>query len=222
MFLLLVAVSLQAKTVTPADQLPTYYAGVNGKSSKSLFDEVHVIVKVGYSSLGYDGLFNAYPETDMKENGKLWDMYSNCDFDLNKDRCGNYSKECDCWNREHSIPKSWYGGTKSGPGCDIFHLVPTDGKVNGMRSNYAFGEVGNADYSYDGSKKGSALSITITGGNTLAGNEGTTVSCSGTVFEPQDQYKGDFARGYMGALLRWAGDHQASTSGDGSKIFSGN
>lgn len=221
-FLLLVAVSLQAKTVTPADQLPTYYAGVNGKSSKSLFDEVHVIVKVGYSSLGYDGLFDAYPETDMKENGKLWDMYSNCDFDLNKDRCGNYSKECDCWNREHSIPKSWYGGTKSGPGCDIFHLVPTDGKVNGMRSNYAFGEVGNADYSYDGSKKGSALSITITGGKTLAGNEGTTVSCSGTVFEPQDQYKGDFARGYMGALLRWAGDHQAFTSGDGSKIFSGN
>lgn len=221
-FLLLVAVSLQAKTVTPADQLPTYYAGVNGKSSKSLFDEVHVIVKVGYSSLGYDGLFDAYPETDMKENGKLWDMYSNCDFDLNKDRCGNYSKECDCWNREHSIPKSWYGGTKSGPGCDIFHLVPTDGKVNNMRSNYAFGEVGNADYSYDGSKKGSALSITITGGNTLAGNEGTTVSCSGTVFEPQDQYKGDFARGYMGALLRWAGDHQAFTSGDGGKIFSGN
>ena len=222
MFLLLVAVSLQAKEVTPAGQLPTYYAGVNGKSSKSLFDEVHVIVKVGYSSLGYDGLFDAYPETDMRENGKLWDMYSNCDFDLNKDRCGNYSKECDCWNREHSIPKSWYGGTKSGPGCDIFHLVPTDGKVNGVRSNYAFGEVSSADYNYDGSKKGSALSITITGGNTLAGNEGTTVSCSGTVFEPQDQYKGDFARGYMGALLRWAGDHQAFTSGDGSKIFSGN
>ena len=221
-FLLLVVVSLQAKTVTPAGQLPTYYASMNGKSSKSLFDEVHVIVKVGYSSLGYDGLFDAYPETDMKENGKLWDMYSNCDFDLNKDRCGNYKKECDCYNREHSIPKSWYGGTTSGPGCDIFHLVPTDGKVNGMRSNYAFGEVGNADYSYDGSKKGSALSITITGGNTLAGNEGTTVSCSGTVFEPQDQYKGDFARGYMGALLRWAGDHQAFTSGDGSKIFSGN
>ena len=222
LFLLLVAVSLQAKTVTPADQLPTYYAGVNGKSSKSLFDEVHVIVKVGYSSLGYDGLFDAYPETDMKENGKLWDMYSNCDFTYSKDQCGSYSKECDCYNREHSIPKSWYGDTKSGPGCDIFHLVPTDGKVNNMRSNYAFGEVGNADYSYDGSKKGSALSITITGGNTLAGNEGTTVSCSGTVFEPQDQYKGDFARGYMGALLRWAGDHQAFTSGDGSKIFSGN
>ena len=47
MFLLLVAVSLQAKTVTPAGQLPTYYASMNGKASKSLFDEVHAIVKVG-------------------------------------------------------------------------------------------------------------------------------------------------------------------------------
>ena len=222
LFLLFAAVSLQAKTVTPAGQLPTYYAAMNGKSSKSLFDEVHAIVKVGYSSLGYDGLFGAYPETDMKENGKLWDMYSNCEFDLNNDRCGNYKKECDCWNREHSIPKSWYGGTKSGPGCDIFHLVPTDGKVNGMRSNHAFGEVSNATYTYEGSQLGSAASITIKGGNTLAGNEGTTVSCSGTVFEPQDQYKGDFARGYMGALLKWAGDYQAFTSGNGSKIFSGN
>ena len=221
-FLPFLGTPLRAKDVTPAGQLPTYYVSMNGKSSKSLFDEVHAIVKVGYSSLGYDGLFGAYPETDMKENGKLWDMYSNCEFDLDKDRCGNYSHECDCWNREHSIPKSWYGGTKSGPGCDIFHLVPTDGKVNGMRSNHAFGEVSSADYSYDGSKRGSASSITITGGNTLAGNEGTTVSCSGTVFEPQDQYKGDFARGYMGALLKWAGDYQAFTSGDGSKIFSGN
>ncbi|MGM9825058.1 MAG: endonuclease [Paludibacteraceae bacterium] len=220
-FLAIVSLPLSAKEVTPAGQLPTYYVSMNGKSSKSLFDEVHVIVKVGYSSLGYDGLFGAYPETDMKENGKLWDMYSNCEFDLDKDRCGNYSHECDCWNREHSIPKSWYGGTKSGPGCDIFHLVPTDGKVNGMRSNNAFGEVSNATYTYDGSQLGSAASITITGGNTLAGNEGTTVSCSGTVFEPQDQYKGDFARGYMGALLKWAGDYQAFTSGDGGKIFSG-
>ena len=221
-FLLLVAVSLQAKTVTPAGQLPTYYAGVNGKSSKSLFDEVHAIVKVGYSSLRYKDLWTAYQTTDLNADGRIWDMYSNCDFTYSKDQCGNYSKECDCYNREHSIPKSWFGGTESGPGCDIFHLVPTDGRVNNMRSNYAFGEVSSADYTYDGSKRGSAASITITGGNTLAGNEGTTVSCSGTVFEPQDQYKGDFARGYMGTLLRWAGDYQAFTSGEGGDIFSGN
>lgn len=214
--------SLVAKSVTPAASLPAYYANINGKAGKSLFDAVQTVTKFGYSSLGYDGLWGAYPYTDVHENGYVWDMYSDCTWkSINSNRCGNYSVECDCYNREHSIPKSWYGGSTSGPGCDIFHLVPTDGKVNGIRSNYAFGEVSSADYNKHGNKRGSAKNITIVGGNTIAGNTGATISSSGTVFEPRDEYKGDFARGYMGALLKWAGD-KAFTSGDGSKIFTTN
>jgi len=179
------------------------------------------VVKVGYSSLGYDGLWGAYQHTDLRDNGKIWDMYSDCSWTYKSDQCGSYGSECDCYNREHSIPKSWYGDTKSGPGCDIFHLVPTDGKVNGMRSNYAFGEVSSASYTFDGAKLGSSKSITITNGNTIVGNEGTSISCSANkVFEPRDEYKGDFARGYFGAMIRWAGDHQSFTDGDGGKIFS--
>ena len=213
------ALAITAKTVTPAASLPTYYQQIDGTAGKTLFDAVQKVTKVGYSSLGYDGLWGAYPYTDVHENGYVWDMYSDCTWkSLSSNRCGSYSDECDCFNREHSIPKSWYGGTTSGPGCDIFHLVPTDGKVNGIRSNYAFGEVSSADYNKHGNKKGSAKSITIIGGNTIAGNTGATISCSGTVFEPRDEYKGDFARGYMGALLKWAGD-KAFTSGEGAKIF---
>ena len=221
MFLLTLTVFAIAKTVTPASSLPDYYADLQGKSGKSLFDAVQKVTKTGYSSLGYSGLWTAFKTTDKKSNGKVWDMYSDCSWTFGSDQCGSYSSECDCYNREHSIPKSWFGGSTSGPGCDIFHLVPTDGKVNGMRSNYAFGEVSSASYTYDGAKKGSAKSITIIGGNTIAGNDGTSISGSGTVFEPRDEYKGDFARGYMGALLKWAGD-QAFTSGDGSKIFTTN
>jgi endonuclease I len=212
------ALAITAKTVTPAASLPAYYEDIQGKSGKSLFDAVQKVTKEGYTSLGYDGLWGAFKTTDKKSNGKVWDMYSDCSWTFGSDQCGSYSSECDCYNREHSIPKSWFGGSTSGPGCDIFHLVPTDGKVNGMRSNYAFGEVSSASYTYDGAKKGSAKSITIIGGNTIAGNTGTTISCSGTVFEPRDEYKGDFARGYMGSLLKWAGD-QSFTTGDGSKIF---
>ena len=212
------ALSLFAKSVTPAASLPTYYEDINGKSGKSLFDAVQKVTKEGYTSLGYDGLWGAFKTTDKKSNGKVWDMYSDCSWTFGSDQCGSYSSECDCYNREHSIPKSWFGGSTSGPGCDIFHLVPTDGKVNGVRSNYAFGEVSSASYTYDGAKKGSAKSITIIGGNTIAGNAGTTISCSGTVFEPRDEYKGDFARGYMGSLLKWAGD-KSFTTGEGSKIF---
>ena len=212
------ALSLFAKSVTPAASLPTYYKDINGKSGQSLFDAVQKVTKEGYTSLGYDGLWGAFKTTDKKSNGKVWDMYSDCSWTFGSDQCGSYSSECDCYNREHSIPKSWFGGSESGPGCDIFHLVPTDGKVNGVRSNYAFGEVSSASYTYDGAKKGSAKSITIIGGNTIAGSAGTTISCSGTVFEPRDEYKGDFARGYMGSLLKWAGD-KSFTTGEGSKIF---
>ena len=213
-----IALAMMAKTVTPAASLPTYYQQIDGKAGKTLFDAVQKVTKTGYSSLGYDGLWTAFKTTDKKSNGQVWDMYSNCNWTFGSDQCGSYSNECDCYNREHSIPKSWFGGSTSGPGCDIFHLVPTDGKVNGMRSNYAFGEVSSASYTYDGAKKGSAKSITITGGNTIAGNTGTTISASGTVFEPRDEYKGDFARGYMGSLLRWAGE-KAFTTGEGSDIF---
>ena len=218
----LFALALVAKSVTPAASLPAYYEKIDGKSGKALFDAVQTVTKFGYSSLGYDGLWGAYPYTDVHENGYVWDMYSDCTWkSINSNHCGNYSTECDCYNREHSIPKSWYGGSTSGPGCDIFHLVPTDGKVNGVRSNYPFGEVSSADYNKHGNKKGSAKSITIIGGNTIAGNTGATISCSGTVFEPRDEYKGDFARGYMGALLRWAGE-KAFTDGEGSKTFTTN
>ena len=217
------ALSLFAKSVTPAASLPAYYEDIDGKSGKSLFDAVHVVAKVGYSSLGYGGLWTAYRTTDVCDNGKIWDMYSDCSWTVGSDQCGSYSNECDCYNREHSIPKSWFGGSESGPGCDIFQVVPTDGYVNNRRSNYAFGEVSSASYTYDGAKLGSAKSISITGGNTIAGNTGTSISCSGTVFEPRDEYKGDFARGYFGTMIKWAnGDYSAFTTGDGSKIFSSN
>ena len=217
------ALAITANTVTPAASLPTYYKDINGKSGKSLFDAVHVVAKVGYSSLGYKGLWTAYKTTDVRDNGMIWDMYSDCSWTAGSDQCGGYNRECDCYNREHSIPKSWFGGSESGPGCDIFQVVPTDGYVNNRRSNYAFGEVSSASYTYDGAKLGSAKNITITGGNTIAGNNGASISCSGTVFEPRDEYKGDFARGYFGTMIKWAnGDYSAFTTGDGGKIFSSN
>lgn len=214
-------VALWAASVTPASGIPAYYAAIDGKSGKSLFDEIHAIAKVGYHSLGYDGLWSAYKETDLRADGTIWDMYSDCDFRFRNDQCGTYSVECDCYNREHSIPKSWFGGAKTNPGCDIFHIVPTDGKVNGMRNNYPFGEVSSASYtSGNGSKLGSSKNVSVTG-KTIVGNSGVSAKCSDKVFEPVDEYKGDFARAYFGTMIKWAGDYQAFTSGNGSSIFSG-
>ncbi len=217
----LVTINIWAKDVTPADKLPTYYQSLNNKSGADLWDAVHAVTLVGYSSLGYNGLWTAYKTTDVypaghPKEGQIWDMYSNCEFTYGTDKCGTYKNICDCYNREHSIPQSWWGGGTSNQGCDIFHLVPTDGKVNSERSNWAFGEVtGTPAFQYDNSKRGTGASITIE--NTVAGN--FTASAPGTVFEPDDQYKGDFARGYFGTLLHWTDVDMTKDNGD--EMFSG-
>ena len=217
----LVTINSWAADVTPAADLPTYYKDLDNKSGQDLFDAIHAVTLVGYKTLGYNGLWTAYATTDVYPEGhalagKIWDMYSSCEFTYPTDKCGQYSKECDCYNREHSIPQSWWGDGTANQGCDIFHLVPTDGKVNGARSNWAFGEVtGTPEYKYDGAKRGTGASITIE--NTIAGS--FTASAPSTVFEPVDAYKGDFARGYFGTLLHWT--NIKMTQDHGGEIFTG-
>jgi endonuclease I len=182
----------------------SYYSSLDGKSGTTLFSALTTVSATGYTSHGYDDLWTYFGTTDLNSSGKIWDMYSDCTFTLSTNQCGSYSNECDCYNREHSLPKSWFGGsTSNAPGNDLFHLVPTDGKVNGYRSNYPFGEVSAPTYT---SGNGSKL-----GPNTLG-------SYSGTAFEPVDEYKGDFARGYLGMVVRYANSF-AFTTGEGASIF---
>lgn len=179
-----------------------HYEQLDGTSAAGLCEAIGKVASKGYHSLGYNGLYTAYRTTDSK-NGRIWDMYSNCDFSYSN-TCGNYKNECDCYNREHSVPQSWWGKGTTNQGCDIFIVLPTDGKVNGMRANYPFGEVGTASYtSKNGSKRGSSA---------MSGY-------SGVVFEPVDEYKGDFARGIMGAMLKWRGKW---TQSEGTSTFNGN
>jgi endonuclease I len=103
------------------------------------------------------------------------------------DQCGSYSTEGDCYNREHSVPSSWFSDA-SPMYSELFHIVPTDGYVNNRRSNYPFGDVASASWtSQNGSKLGSSA---------VAGY-------TGTVFEPIDSFKGDFARIYFYMVTRY-------------------
>ena len=203
-----------------------YYSSVNGKSGADLFNAVHSVAKTGYTTgLTYKGLWTVYCDIDLNSSSKVWDMYSNA----TSYTCGgsaqgaNYSKEGDSYNREHSIPKSWFGGSEEAgtPGTDLFHVVPTDGFVNNQRSAYAFGEVSSASYtSQSGCKKGTPKSISIS--NSILNKSGSSSqSCTAsTVFEPMDEFKGDFARGYLGTMIRWAnGDYQKFTTAEGAQIF---
>lgn len=132
---------------------------------------------------------NAYPTTDnTSKRGKMWDMYSDKTWTSTSQRAGNVQSYVGgTYNREHSMPKSWFGGSDSNqPGTDPNHLFNTDGKVNGVRSNYAYGEVTSVKTNC----------YTMTSGCVGFGKLGTN-SNGKTVFEPDDAYKGDLARAQM-------------------------
>ena len=167
-----------------------YYQGVNWNATgATLKTSLFNVISKDTKSIGYDGLWSAYEKTDLTNEGYIWDMYSNEKFNPKTDRAGNYKAEGDVYNREHSIPQSKFAGTDSSKmKSDIFHVYPTDGYVNNRRSNYPHGNVSNASYT---SKNGSKLG---TGNNN---------GYNGTVFEPIDEYKGDFARTYFYFVTRY-------------------
>ncbi|MCP3942869.1 MAG: hypothetical protein GY710_15470 [Desulfobacteraceae bacterium] len=151
----------------------------------------------GQDIIGYKGLWTAYATTDVlpyPDDTIVYDMYSDIpagipsySYKIFNDQCGNYSGEGDCYNREHIFPQSFFG--KASPMVsDIHHIFPTDGKVNGIRSSYPFGEV-------------SSPSKITTNGSKLGPN--TSNGYSGTVFEPIDEYKGDIARALLYMATRY-------------------
>ncbi len=188
-----VTTPLVANTTTlNGGQPATYYTAANGLSCYPLKTALFNIISANTTVLSYTpGVWNAYQTTDMTRNFEntadiIFDMYSNrgpglnepYEFTFGTNQCGNYNAEGQCYNREHSMPQSWFASA-SPMVSDIHHLVPTDGSVNGARGNFAYGNVGAVNYtSQNGSKRGTS------------GYPGFT----GTVFEPINEYKGDFAR----------------------------
>lgn len=161
----------------------TYYQAADGKKGAELKTALCAII-YSRTERTYKQLWTDFQTTDKKENGKVWDMYSNLrEMTFVTDQAGNYKKEGDVYNREHSWPNSWFGGEVQPMYTDLHHLYPTDGFVNNKRSNYAFGETNGESYK-------SANDFSKLGACTYPGY-------TGTVFEPNDIYKGDFARTYF-------------------------
>ena len=173
--------SLSAWGAQPAD----YYSDCEGLCGKSLLVELSDVVGP-HTTVSYNGLWTLYRTSDTYSNGKIWDMYSTKQWTYQSEQCGTYSTVGDCYNREHSFPKSWFDDA-SPMVSDAFHIYPTDGRVNGQRSNYPYGECANG------------TTLPASGGIKALGRLGkcTFAGYSGTVFEPDDEYKGDFARSYF-------------------------
>ena len=230
------AVTLSAfnQPVTPVDSLPAYYKSINGTSGKDLMDAIQRVAKQGdrADDFRYDSIWLAFQHTDLRPDGYIWEIYSDCDFVYEKDRTSNTTQtgECKGYNREHAMCQSWFGtasladkemssSKKNSPGSDIFHIYPTAYGMNSRRGNRPYGEVAVAAYtSFNGTKYGTPKSISVS--NTVAGAfvEAST-SMSTNVLEPVDEYKGDIARSYFGTMVKWAGEWAFNKADEGRVIF---
>ncbi|GAB0155678.1 hypothetical protein CHRYSEOSP005_09400 [Chryseobacterium sp. Alg-005] len=191
-------------------QIPTgYYNGTTGLTGYALKTKLSEIISNGHSDQGYNGLWTGYQTTDRdyyyENNGKVLDMYSEnpngvdpYEYTIISDQCGNYSAEGACYNREHTVPQSLFNSA-SPMKNDIHFIPPTDGKVNGMRSDYPYGVVTNPTWtSQNGSKLG----------------PNTTPGYSGTAFEPINAFKGDIARMIFYFVTRYQNQVPGFTSGN--------
>ncbi len=187
-------------------QIPAGYYSTATGSGYTLKTQLHNIIK-NYDPQPYGSADDFFPIADRdlyyENDNTILDPYSenpNGQDPYNyfgDDQCGNYDSEGDCYNAEHVIPQSVFGQAEPMRG-DMHHLLPTDGRVNGFRSNYPFGIAGSlisqsgiSNPTMNGSKLGNNL------------NSGYSAGYTGIVFEPIDEFKGDIARIYFYFATRY-------------------
>lgn len=194
-----------------------YYDEADGEKGADLKTALYNII-ADHEKRSYSDLWTDFKSTDMRLDGKVWDMYSNTtNFIFGKENGGNQdtgsggNAEGQYYNREHSFPNSWFGGDKNHAAyTDLFHLYPTDKYVNNKRGNSPFGETANPSW---------------TSNNAFSKIGPCSVSgFSGTVFEPADEYKGDFARTYFYMATAYENEFAswADITADGGAMMSGN
>ena len=185
-----------------------YYDAITTQTCGDLKTALKTRTITGMIARPYSSLWDQYRLTDLKPRevgtgsaNVIWDIYSdnpsgpdpyNFDPVTQQDMGSGGGTEGQFFNREHSVPQSWFNGNASsntiGPESDYNHVFPTDKKVNSIRGNLIFGEVATPTLTtLNGSKTGSSAFAGITG----------------TVFEPINQYKGDVARAFLYFVTRY-------------------
>lgn len=171
-FLLLLSVTAQVPS--------GYYAPAEGKTNAALKTALHQIIEKG-TRLGYGSgsgkTWSGFEKTDLHPDGHVWDMYSS-----NKVQFPGGGGVPSGMNIEHSVAKSWWGGTNNDAYKDLYHLNPSNTQANSARGSYPLGINSGGTWSNG---------VIKVGKNTY-GTEYT-----GVCFEPLDEYKGDFARAYL-------------------------
>ena len=176
MMLLFMVVVFSLEAAIPAGY---YYFAKNKKKAdlktalKTYCAPLFVFDYGGGAGYTWQGFYYA----DNKGDNTVWDMYSNTIRHFS-----SYSAVSEM-HIEHSLPKSWWGGTVNMAYKDLFHLYPADGITNTTKNNLPLGEVNT--------------NVSLDNGVSKVGQNGYGSSYAGNCFEPADEYKGDFARSYL-------------------------
>ncbi len=192
-----------------------YYGSVQaqialGVGCAALKTEIYNTIKtqsvIEYTSSQYD-VWDAFLHTDRRLNDLgtatiVWDMFTDIPSGTGEyefDHCGNRDNgscpngEGLCYNREHTLPRSWWGGGTSFPAdtqnFDLHHLTPSDRLMNSAKLNYPPGEV---------------VTATTIGSNGFKVGTNPAYPCpSMQYFEPIDEFKGDYARMFFFLATRY-------------------
>ena len=183
-----------------AEDMPEgYYNSIDGKKDKALKSAISAAIRQ-HTAITYG-----------TGTGKTWEVFYYSDRDPVTGLC--MDMYCDDWkvisnpgdvasgcNIEHSFAKSWWGGSNNDAYKDCYHLNPSNSTANSARSNYPLGVP--------------TKEIKTSGTGSLKVGKATYNGQTFYVFEPKDEYKGDFARAYFymatcyGDELTWRKDNK--------------
>lgn len=162
-----------------------YYSAAHGKTKAELKSALHTTIQplkvLNYGS-GAGKTWSGFYHTDRMDDGEVRDRYSNDHRYFAENATATSASAVSGMNIEHSFPKSWWGGTENNAYKDLFNLMPCETKINQLKSNYAMGIV---------------TTVTTDNGCTKVGKGTTAPGITKSLWEPADQWKGDFARAYM-------------------------
>lgn len=198
---------LSAFPILTLAQAPAgYYSGTESLTGYALKSKLHDIISTKTYNFHYDDLKTLYGQTDIDKHYDydasnstyLLDIYSNnptgtTAYHYTLDNIiGSANAEGLGWNREHMMPQSSFNSAYP-MYSDLFFVVPTDARINQLRSNYPYGKAGSTTY------------YTFTNGSKQASNGTPNATYTGRVYEPIDEFKGDVARALLYFAVRYEG-----------------
>ena len=159
-----------------------YYNTVEGLSERQLKTALFQLIQpdrvLSYGGKGEGYTWAGFVQTDVLPGGYVLDRYSN------EQRSFNGLNAVDGMNIEHAFANSWWGHTVNNAYRDLYNLFPSDATANGRKSNNPIGVVTETP-AFDNGVTRVGKSATYRADSLI------------TVWEPADNWKGDFARTYF-------------------------